>query len=85
MNPKQRFKQSSGASSVGQRGCRNAFFMCEPTSFGLRNGIIDALRRKDEWPMIVKNGRSLIESTFNWDSASKSLLAECSRLLLKAK
>ena len=64
---------------------RNAFFMCEPTSFGLRNGIIDALRRKDEWPMIVKNGRSLIESTFNWDSASKSLLAECSRLLLKAK
>jgi glycosyltransferase involved in cell wall biosynthesis len=60
---------------------RNAFFMCEPTSFGLRLGVLNAIKHKGEWPEIVKNGRFLIQDIFNWDAASKSLLNEYSRVL----
>ena len=50
------------------------FFMCESTSYGINHAINEAVDRRDEWVNISKNGQSLILNTFNWNTASLSLI-----------
>lgn len=50
------------------------FFMCESTSYGINCTIKQAVDRRDEWENISKNGQSLILNTFNWNTASLSLI-----------
>ncbi|MDB4069206.1 glycosyltransferase [Pseudomonadales bacterium] len=50
------------------------FFMCESTSYGINHAINEALGRRDEWKDISKLGQSLILNTFNWNTASLSLI-----------
>jgi glycosyltransferase involved in cell wall biosynthesis len=50
------------------------FFMCESTSYGINRAIYEAVGRRDEWESITKNGQSLILNTFNWNTASLSLI-----------
>lgn len=62
---------------------RNAYFMCEPTSFGLETGLRMALDRRMEWPAKVANGRSLIEERLNWHAAAKDMLEAYGRIVRK--
>ena len=59
----------------------NGFFMCEPTAYGISQGIQDALDRKNEWSQITQNGKLLILQTFNWDSVSSTLLKAYMKLV----
>jgi glycosyltransferase involved in cell wall biosynthesis len=70
--------RTSNASYFFDRG---AYFMCEPTAFGLENGIRSAIARPDRWPDLVKNGRGLVEDSFNWAVSAKSLLAGYEQVL----
>lgn len=54
---------------------RDAFYMCEPTAFGIRRGLESACSERLNWDRKVKNGYTLIEEVFNWDRAS-SVLAQ---------
>lgn len=54
---------------------RNAFYMCEPTAFGINRGIQHAIDTRQSWASIVNDGRNLIESQFNWSVAAASLKA----------
>lgn len=60
---------------------RQAFFMCEPTAFGLERGLRNALKRRSEWPEYSSCGRQLIEDTFNWSVAARHLLNEYERII----
>lgn len=60
---------------------RNAYFMCEPTPFGLERGLRMALDRRSEWPAKAVNGRSLIEERLNWHAAAKDMLEAYSRIV----
>lgn len=60
---------------------RNAFFMCEPTSFGLERGLRIALDRRIEWPAMTANGRSLVEERLNWHVVAKDMLEAYGRIL----
>ena len=51
----------------------NAFYMCEPTAFGINRGIQHAIETRDSWEAKTKAGRDLIESKFNWIVASSSV------------
>lgn len=54
--------------------CNNAFFMCEPTVFGLEQGLQNALNHQNDWPTIAANGRRLIEERLNWGSSANDML-----------
>jgi glycosyltransferase involved in cell wall biosynthesis len=54
---------------------RNAFFMCEPTAFGINRGIQLAIDTRDSWVSKSIEGRLLIDSQFNWSVAAASLKA----------
>lgn len=60
-----------------------AFFMCEPTDFGLERGLRQALERRSEWSAMAANGRRLIENRLNWCAAADDMLAAYSRILAK--
>jgi glycosyltransferase involved in cell wall biosynthesis len=60
---------------------RQAFFMCEPTVFGIERGLLYALERRSEWPEMVIRGRKLIEERLNWSVAAQDLLYEYARIL----
>ncbi len=62
---------------------RQAFFMCEPTEFGLTRGLKSALDQSSRWPSMVNNGRQLIKDRLNWSAAAKELLDEYSRIIRK--
>jgi glycosyltransferase involved in cell wall biosynthesis len=53
---------------------RRAFFMCEPTAYGLERGLRQALGARAEWPERIKKGRALVLETLNWSSISVALL-----------
>lgn len=59
----------------------NAFFMCEPTTFGISRGIQEAIARKDEWETLTERGRVLIEARLNWAIAANSLILEYRKIL----
>jgi glycosyltransferase involved in cell wall biosynthesis len=59
---------------------RNAYFMCEPTSFGLERGLRMALDRRMEWRVKAANGRNLIEERLNWHAAAKDMLEAYGRI-----
>ena len=60
---------------------RQAFFMCEPTTFGLERGLLDTLKRSSEWPSYSLRGRQLIEDTFNWSAAAQQMINEYERII----
>jgi glycosyltransferase involved in cell wall biosynthesis len=60
---------------------RKAFFMCEPTQFGLTRGLETAVARREEWPAYSARGRELVEDRFNWLAAARSLLPEYEAVL----
>jgi glycosyltransferase involved in cell wall biosynthesis len=53
---------------------RKAFFMCEPTAFGLSNGLQRAFQARGDWHLITANGRRLVEELFNWNAISARML-----------
>lgn len=55
---------------------RNAFFMCEPTAFGLGCGLKKAFENHAEWPRYSACGRQLVEETLNWSVVAGHLLKE---------
>lgn len=62
---------------------RQAFFMCEPTTFGLERGLKSALQHMMDWPQMVANGRQLVEDTLNWSVIARQLLVEYEHMLKK--
>ncbi|MGE4095781.1 MAG: glycosyltransferase [Candidatus Binatia bacterium] len=60
---------------------RNAYFMCEPTSFGLERGLRQALDRSADWSAIAARGRQLIEDRLNWSIAAQDMLEAYDRIL----
>lgn len=52
---------------------RNAFFMCEPTGFGIKRGLESAYSERLDWDTKVNNGYKLIREVFNWDRAASAL------------
>ena len=52
----------------------NGFYMCEPTVFGLFEGIKNSLNDKKNWDKTILNGRTLVNETLNWDYTSKKLI-----------
>lgn len=60
--------------------CR-AFFMCEPTAFGIERGLRGALAQRSEWPERAKRGRKLIEQRLNWSVLSCELLKQYQKIL----
>ncbi|NCC04910.1 MAG: glycosyltransferase [Proteobacteria bacterium] len=57
-----------------------AFFMCEPTTFGLERGLRMAVDRRNDWPVMATRGRTLIEDRLNWSVVARDMLsayAEC--------
>jgi glycosyltransferase involved in cell wall biosynthesis len=55
---------------------RGAFFMCEPTAFGLERGLRQAMERRSDWPEISRRGRKLVEERLNWAVAAREILSE---------
>ena len=53
---------------------QRAFFMCEPTKFGLEQGLRLALSRCGEWESMADNGRRLIEERLNWCAVATEML-----------
>lgn len=51
-----------------------AFFMCEPTKYGLEGGIRTAIDSSSNLENFSLNGRRLIENKFNWDIVSKKMV-----------
>lgn len=64
---------------------RNAFFMCEPTSFGLKKGLCVALNHRSTWSTKTANGRMLIENKLNWRIAAKDMLEAYTHVLVNHK
>jgi glycosyltransferase involved in cell wall biosynthesis len=60
---------------------RKAFFMCEPTAYGLEQGLRDALAARDQWAARAENGRRLVEERLNWTVAARDVLAAYRRAI----
>lgn len=60
---------------------RLAFFMCEPTVFGLERGLRNAVARREDWTVRAANGRRLVEERLNWSAVADDLLQEYRSLL----
>jgi glycosyltransferase involved in cell wall biosynthesis len=59
----------------------SAFFMCEPTVFGIDRGLRGALSQRTEWPAMASRGRQLIEKSLNWSVAARDLLQQYEQIL----
>jgi len=57
-----------------------AFFMCEPTVFGLERGLLEALNQRAIWPVMSSKGRRLIEDKLNWQVAASDMLEAYKRI-----
>lgn len=64
---------------------RNAFFMCEPTVFGLAQGLKRVIGKRDEWTHFTERGRILVEEMLNWSISTRNLLEEYNYILHKNK
>ncbi|MDH4317547.1 MAG: glycosyltransferase family 4 protein [Desulfobulbaceae bacterium] len=64
--------------------CR-AFFMCEPTAFGIELGLRGALAQRSEWPGMTMRGRELIEQRLNWAVLTCELLKQYRKILSVGK
>lgn len=62
---------------------RCAFFMCEPTEFGLERGLRLALKRQADWHAMSVRGRNLVEERFNWNSAAHDILKAYNSVVVK--
>ncbi len=62
---------------------RRAFFMSEPTVFGLERGLRNALEHRADWPIMVANGRRLIVERLNWRAAADDMLAAYYGIVVK--
>jgi len=51
----------------------NSFFMCEPTRYGIKVALSDAIKKQSLWKTHSENGIELVNKKFNWNSASLSL------------
>ncbi len=60
---------------------RRAFFMCEPTAFGIERGLRSALMQRSEWTEMATRGRELIERRLNWSAAAQDLLREYEQII----
>lgn len=58
-----------------------AFFMCEPTSFGIEQGLRSALEQRTEWSQMTKNGRELIERRLNWSVVVGDMLQKYEKII----
>lgn len=63
----------------------HAFFMCEPTAFGIERGLRGALTHRSEWPEMTTRGRELIEKRLNWSVLSHELLKQYQKILSAKK
>ncbi|RII27942.1 MAG: hypothetical protein CXR31_06895 [Geobacter sp.] len=70
--------RTSNASYFYDRG---AFFMCEPTTFGLERGLRMAFKRQADWQAMASKGRLLIEELFNWQTAANDILEAYNSIL----
>lgn len=61
------------------------FYMCEATTFGIKQAIIEVIDEREKWPDVTKKGRYLISSLFNWNTASLSLLKGYSSIILNSQ
>lgn len=52
----------------------NSFFMCEPTVFGIKKGILQAIEDRENWHSMSKRGKELVKTTLNWNVISKQLI-----------
>ena len=52
----------------------NSFFMCEPSIFGIKKGILQAIKEKKNWYSMSNKGKELVETTLNWDVICKQLI-----------
>lgn len=57
-----------------------AFFMCEPTPYGLEHGLREAMMKRGEWADRAAHGRALIERRLNWSVAARDMLADYVRI-----
>jgi glycosyltransferase involved in cell wall biosynthesis len=62
-----------------------AFFMCEPTAFGIERGLRSALKQQSKWPGMVNCGRELVEQRLNWSMTVQELLPEYKKILNAGK
>lgn len=60
---------------------RRAFYMCEPTAFGIERGLRSALAQRSEWPEVATRGRELIEQHLNWSVVARDLLRKCEQIV----
>lgn len=70
--------RTSNASYFCDRG---AFFMCEPTVFGLAKGLRLALDRQAGWAEMSVRGRRLIDERLNWRAAASDMLEAYSQIV----
>ena len=63
----------------------NGFFMCEPTAYGIYQGILSAIEERSKWESMTKRGYELILDTFNWNSASLALIKGYKDILEEVK
>jgi glycosyltransferase involved in cell wall biosynthesis len=54
---------------------RQAFFMCEPSAFGLERGLRRALAARGNWKAMTRNGRRLVDERLNWGVIASQMLA----------
>jgi glycosyltransferase involved in cell wall biosynthesis len=54
---------------------RQAFFMCEPTAFGMERGLRRALAEQGKWNLMAANGRRLVDECLNWRVIASQMLA----------
>ncbi len=58
-----------------------AFFMCEPTPYGLEKGIRQAMSSRSDWPDKMERGRKLVREKLNWSVVARALIAEYEQVL----
>lgn len=58
-----------------------AFFMCEPTVYGIYTGLMSALEQRKKWYRTTSNGRNLIQNELNWSYCAKRMVSEYKQVL----
>jgi glycosyltransferase involved in cell wall biosynthesis len=72
-------------SKMGHFFDRNAFFMCEPTDFGIQCGLQRALAARNTWDAVTRNGRRLVEECLNWRVIAQQMLERYETIVRQAK
>ena len=62
-----------------------AFFMCEPSVYGLYNGLMSALKNRYSWSIMTNNARDLVTRELNWRYCAKRMLSEYKQVLILTK